>query len=182
MRYFQYICFFLLSFLHFCIRNFFFFSLCFCVGIFYFFLSSVLLFSPVLVGDCFSGDFGAFVGDTFLPRVTWVHPSPFSSLLLGWSPVSLFGVFVVTGVVAGIVAFEVGVVCHCCCYWWCCYCCVVIIGGFLRAGSIKVAQLFTIASIGAFCRRPLPSSLGPYNQVYGVLPQTPPLFRHMVKE
>ena len=53
---------------------------------------------------------------TYLPRVTWVHPSSSSSssssssLLLGWSPVSVLCVFVVAGVVAGIVAFEVGVV------------------------------------------------------------------------
>ena len=51
---------------------------------------------------------GDFVGDFFLPHVTWVHPS--SSLLIRWSPVSVFCVFVVAGVVAGIVAFEVGVV------------------------------------------------------------------------
>ena len=48
----------------------------------YLFSSSVFLFSPVLAG----GDFGALDGD-FLPNVTWVHPS--SSLLLGWSPVSV---------------------------------------------------------------------------------------------
>ena len=51
---------------------------------------------------------GAFVGDFFLPRITRVHPS--SSWLLGWSPVSVLCVFIVAGVVAGIVAFEVGVV------------------------------------------------------------------------
>ena len=39
----------------------------------------VFLFSPVLARN----DFGAFEGDFFLPRVTWVHPS----LLLGWSPI-----------------------------------------------------------------------------------------------
>ena len=72
------------------------------------FSSSELLFSLVLIGDYFSGNFGAFVGDFFLPRVTWVHPS--SSLFLGLSAVSVLCVFVVAGVVAGIVAFEVGVV------------------------------------------------------------------------
>ena len=48
-----------------------------------------------------------------MTRVTWVHPSSSSSsssLLLGWSPVSVLCVFVVARVEAGIVAFEVSVV------------------------------------------------------------------------
>ena len=62
--------------------------------------SSVLLFSPVLAGD----DLGIFEGD-FLPCVTWVHPS--SSLLLGWSPVSVGCVFEVTGILVFGVLFVV---------------------------------------------------------------------------
>ena len=58
---------------------------------------SVLLFSLVLAGDCFSDDFGAFEGDFFLSCVT--------SMLLRWPQVSVHCVFVVTGDVAGIVAF-----------------------------------------------------------------------------
>ena len=42
----------------------------------------MFLFSPVLA----RGDFRALDGD-FLPHITWVHS--FSSLLLGWSPVSV---------------------------------------------------------------------------------------------
>ena len=106
MRYSRYI-FFLFCFLCFCNRNFYFSSV-FVLEFSFSFSSAELLFPPVLSGDYFSGDVGAFITDFFLPGITWVHPS--SHLLLGWSPVSVLCVFVVAGVEAGIVAFEVGVV------------------------------------------------------------------------
>ena len=66
------------------------------------------MFSPVFAGDCFSGNFVAFLEDFFFPRVTWVHPC--SPLLLGRPSISVHCVFVVTEEVAGIVAFEAGLV------------------------------------------------------------------------
>ena len=96
-----------------------------------FFSSSVFLFSPVLAG----GDFGALDGDS-LPCVTWVHPS--SSLLLGWSPVSV-------GCVSGMLIFGVVFV-------------VidvddtdenvpVVLVFFLWTGSGEVAYLFTVPAL-----------------------------------
>ena len=169
--------FFLFSFLYFCSRNFYFFFI-FVLEFLFSFSSSEL----VLSGDWFSGDLGAFVRDFFLSRVTWVYPS--SSLLMGWSPVSVLCVFVVAGVVAGIVAFEVGVV----------FFIVVVVVVSIVDAEDAITVVFLLLVV--FWRQDLekwpsclqcqhcgllPSSLGPCNRVCRVLLETP-LFRHTVKE